>query len=301
MEIASSENLSRWGFNRWIPATDTIEFFLYGEDELRFLSEYPEALGYDFCYTGEDLQRLDRQKTLCVQCPGLQECPWQGWQMHPTIAHDLRRVYFGVDRCTPSAKANADAVYKRAQVKAGIPIRYRSLTAEAFDPTGNITALMAAKSFLTGGGGLFIYGGRGTGKTMLASIIVNKLLRDGRDAIFVTMPMLCQQLRSAIAREEVEKILLRLVGADVMVIDDLGSEQATAWTLEQLFNVVNERYNANGEIIITSNLAPSSLRSQWSSLKVGGGSEVGERIYSRLCEMCVFVQMQGNDRRLSST
>jgi DNA replication protein DnaC len=73
----------------------------------------------------------------------------------------------------------------------------------------------------------------------------------------------------------------------VLLLDDLGSEKATDWTLERLYELVNERYEANAVTIISTNAKPEDMP-----------AAVGPRVASRLYEMCLSVPLSGTDRRL---
>ena len=74
--------------------------------------------------------------------------------------------------------------------------------------------------------------------------------------------------------------------AALLVIDDLGAEKPSEWTQERLYSVINHRYENCLPLIITSNLPPKNVADQ-----------TGERVASRLAEMCEVVLMTGPDRR----
>ena len=70
----------------------------------------------------------------------------------------------------------------------------------------------------------------------------------------------------------------RLTGVDLLHIDDLGAENRTEWVTEQLYALVNERYEAQRSLIVTTNHDEAELE-----------QEIGERVVSRLVEMCELV------------
>jgi DNA replication protein DnaC len=74
--------------------------------------------------------------------------------------------------------------------------------------------------------------------------------------------------------------------AKLLVIDDIGAEKASEWTQERLYSVIDHRYANQLPLIVTSNLPPSKLADQ-----------TGDRVASRLMEMCQLVAMTGGDRR----
>ena len=76
---------------------------------------------------------------------------------------------------------------------------------------------------------------------------------------------------------------------DLLVIDDLASERDTEYMGEIVQNIIDSRYRSNLPLIITTNLTSDELKHPSTIRK--------ERIYSRLFEMCVPVEVKGSDRR----
>jgi hypothetical protein len=77
------------------------------------------------------------------------------------------------------------------------------------------------------------------------------------------------------------------IAVPVLLLDDVGVEKGTDWTKERLYELVNERYEANAVTIVSSNKTPPQLP-----------AAVGARVASRLFEMCLPVEIEGQDRRL---
>ena len=84
----------------------------------------------------------------------------------------------------------------------------------------------------------------------------------------------------------------KLCAVDLLHLDDLGAERRTDWVLEQLYSVVNERWQDERSIVITTNITDlDELR-----------EEIGARTVSRLLEICGDpLPIMGPDLRLSST
>ncbi|HYP47199.1 MAG TPA: ATP-binding protein, partial [Thermoleophilaceae bacterium] len=110
---------------------------------------------------------------------------------------------------------------------------------------------------LDAGRGLWFDGPVGTGKTSLA-ILVAKAARDaGRTHAFFTVPLLLAEIKRTYDRDSGESYLdlfRRLCSVDVLVLDDLGAEKQTEWVLEQLYSIVNERWQDQRAIVVTTNL-----------------------------------------------
>ncbi len=78
----------------------------------------------------------------------------------------------------------------------------------------------------------------------------------------------------------------RLTSVDLLHIDDLGAEKRSDWVLEQLYALINERYEAQRSVLVTTNLPHEELEEQ-----------IGGRTVSRLSQICDEVQLRGLDRR----
>jgi DNA replication protein DnaC len=126
------------------------------------------------------------------------------------------------------------------------------------------------------GRGLWLVGDVGTGKTTLAMLVSRAVLQAGRSVAIYSLPRLLNLIREAIDSDDGKLDLLdRLAAVDLLHIDDLGAESKTDWVLEQLYSIVNARYESQRAILATSNLTPEKLSEQ-----------IGPRTVSRLEEMC---------------
>jgi DNA replication protein DnaC len=102
------------------------------------------------------------------------------------------------------------------------------------------------------------------------------------DAQFYTAADLLERIRKSYDGERIE-----LVPSELLVIDDLGVERPTEWVSEQLYRIVDERYRNCLPLFVTTNLTGVQLRDR-----------LGDRLVSRLAEMCISVRLDGKDRRL---
>ncbi|MBN2390186.1 MAG: ATP-binding protein [Anaerolineae bacterium] len=105
-------------------------------------------------------------------------------------------------------------------------------------------------------GWLLLRGGYGCGKTHLAAAIANIALDKGLPVIFVTVPDLLDYLRAAYAPTSLTSYDQRFEEvrtAPLLILDDLGTEYATPWALEKLFQLLNYRYMADLPTVITTN------------------------------------------------
>ncbi len=131
---------------------------------------------------------------------------------------------------------------------------------------------------LDGGDGLWLMGDVGTGKTTLAMLVSKAAVEAERTVAIYSLPRLLARIRrtyDADAGEPYFEFFERLTSVDLLHIDDLGVENRSDWVLEQLYAIVNERYEAQRSMVVTTNLDQSALEEQ-----------IGPRTVSRLVEIC---------------
>lgn len=135
--------------------------------------------------------------------------------------------------------------------------------------------------------GLYIYGGVGTGKTFYASCIANEVARVYGEKIKALS--INKILNDIFSTKNPSEYIKELMSADLLVIDDLGTERKTDYGLEQVFTVIDERYKTQKPLIITSNVDYAAL-TRWNDIRY-------KRIYDRIIDMCLPLQIVGESRR----
>ena len=142
------------------------------------------------------------------------------------------------------------------------------------------------------GKGIWFQGDVGTGKTTLAMLISAEALRHGHSVAIYSLPRLLGLLRETFNDESessLSQLLDRLAAVELLHVDDVGAEQTSPWVLEQLYTIVNTRYEDGRAMLLTTNLRPDELREQ-----------IGERTVSRIIEMCGDpLMLCGTDQRIS--
>ncbi len=105
-------------------------------------------------------------------------------------------------------------------------------------------------------GWLLLQGRYGCGKTHLAAAIANRAAELGVPALFITVPDLLDQLRYAYSDPEMtfEQRFETIRRSPLLILDDFGTQNATEWAEEKLFQIVNYRYTNRLPMVITSNL-----------------------------------------------
>ncbi|MEA2331057.1 MAG: replication protein DnaC [Thermoleophilaceae bacterium] len=110
---------------------------------------------------------------------------------------------------------------------------------------------------LEAGRGLWFDGPVGTGKTSLAILVAKAAKEAGRTYAVYPVPRLLAEIKRTFDRDASDTYLgffRRLCTVDVLVLDDLGAEKQTEWVLEQLYSIVNERWQDRRAIVVTTNI-----------------------------------------------
>lgn len=192
-----------------------------------------------------------------------------------------------------------DARVAALKERSGLPKRMRNYTFASFKPYVNSAATKAAErveKYLSeweenrkAGRGLYFCGGVGTGKTHLAVAVMNELIRRKKvPSLFVTVPELLDNMRGAYndPGRNLDEWMDAVKNAELLLLDDLGSERPSEWVRERIFVVINHRYREELPTIFTSNIYPKELAEQ-----------LGERTASRIIAMCEGVELEGQDYR----
>ena len=148
--------------------------------------------------------------------------------------------------------------------------------------------------------GLILVGNNGVGKTHLACSIANECIKNGIPVTYGTLINLLAEIRDSynannnISEIEIIKLYEKV---ELLIIDDLGKEKPSEWGLEKLFTIINNRYENNLPVIITTNYNQNSLIER---LSLNGEIETVKSIISRLYEMCYLVKIDDVDHRIKT-
>ena len=187
---------------------------------------------------------------------------------------------------------------KAQSLSAVIPRRYQGVSFDRPPVTEIEQAVVGVvRSFtnridnhLDAGQGLWFAGPTGTGKTTLAMLISKAALAAGRSVAIYSLPRLLNEIRENTHRPERSHIALldQLTAVDLLHVDDVGAERSTDWVLEELYSIVNARYEDQRSMVITTNLDDEEKLAD----------QVSQRTVSRLAEMCERLPVEGVDRRM---
>ncbi len=246
-------------------------------------------------------------KTEAEVCPN---CSGSGWKLVPQAPER------GVIRCDCQLRARGGALLHSAH----IPKRYEHCELSNFtadfpgaDRSVALAQISAARFVQEfdprDGRGLLLVGGIGTGKTHLAVGILKDLMAArGSACMFCDYRELLKQIQNSyndsVKATELQ-VLRPVFEAEVLLLDELGAVKPSEWVWDTVSLILNTRYNDNRTTIITTNFADEPAASAMRSVSAVRaavreetlGDRIGERMRSRLHEMCRIVRMDGPDFR----
>jgi DNA replication protein DnaC len=245
-------------------------------------------------------------------------CGGTGWQ---TVVRDKDREAVRCE-CRTNSRAG------RLLAAAHIPMRYEHCELSNFNYTPEPgqqslrdawrTANTFVKEYdpIRGTRGLLFVGSVGVGKTHLSIGILKDLIsKRGVPCLFCDYRELLKSIQNSyntsVQATEME-ILRPIFDAEVLVLDELGAVRSTEWVFDTVNYVLNSRYNNAKTTIITTNFTDGpedksweidNLRSSAAAERVARretlGDRIGERMRSRLHEMCMIVNITGEDHRIT--
>jgi len=247
-----------------------------------------------------------------AQCP---LCGGSGWKLIPDEARPGR---VAATRCDCQQRLLSERLLRQAR----IPKRYEHCDFESFEHENGYAslkpALMAARRFVEEypleTTGLLLIGPIGVGKTHLAVSIMKQLMANkGARCLFYDYRELLKEIQNSynasVQTTELD-VLAPVFDAEVLVLDELGAVKPSEWVWDTVSHILNTRYNDKKTTIITtnfSNLPPAGDERERASANGAAkranrdetlGDRIGERMRSRLHEMCRIIDVQGEDFRM---
>ena len=247
--------------------------------------------------------RIEQAQGMCRGCGG-ESCKQKTQGMIPMLDVVGGQLYEGYAICRHERNRRGQGKIDRLLQSAQIPRAYKADTFDDYEVTaGNHDAVRAARWVLAPKNrrGIFLYGKRGTGKTKLAAIIANEKAKAGCPVLFSSVPDLMADIRSAFDTGSTSATVRAVKETPCLVLDDLGSEKMSEWVGEQLFCIVNHRYNHSLQTIVTSNYSPKEILAHMATRDRRGNildDMQAQRILSRIYGMCERVEIKGADWRM---
>ena len=134
-----------------------------------------------------------------------------------------------------------------------------------------------------------LQGRPGNGKTYLSNCIANYLLDVFTPVISISINNLLDRLKQNYNRWEKEgeaELIKSITKADLIILDDLGTEKPTDWAISKVYSIIDAIYRAKKCLIVSTNYSLQQLRDQY-----------GDRTISRLEEMCTTIEIKDKSFR----
>lgn len=252
----------------------------------------------------DDIRKLRAEKYALLRQNNL---PEDYLEPHYTCPECKDTGYIGTEKCHCLKQAMVDLLYTQSHVKDILEtenfdhfdISYYSkgyidhLTGRTSYDLAN-TAIRIARGFIQNfdsvHDNLLLFGDTGVGKTFLANCIAKELM----DSTHSVLSMSASQLfnvfsENAFGRhdEQDDDSYEHIFDADLLIIDDLGTEIANKFTVSQLFTCINERISRKKSTIITTNLSLEDMKTIYS-----------DRIFSRISSNYALLRLTGDDIRI---
>ena len=227
--------------------------------------------------------------------------------------------------CTQGDRAD------RALARARVPERYRHCDFENFETDNELEnasreqlqawnrSLAQAKLIverfaqefpLSSEHGLLLMGSCGVGKTHLAVAALKQIILRGHSGLFYDYRELLKEIQDSYNPDSPfteMSVLEPVLKTELLVLDDVGSSKPSPWALETVGHILNTRYNDKRVTLLTTNYLDTEPNSSSAPSRVAGmraptiddtlSERVGQRIRSRLYEMCRTVEISAPDYR----
>jgi DNA replication protein DnaC len=269
------------------------------EEIARAFKEHPETRA---CVCGKDIAGILSTQTWAWMFPDVcEECEERALE---------RQRRSAVEKARESMRRHIETILSHQ----GVPNRYLMATKECIKPEVWKPAWERTRD-----GGFLLTGGAGSGKTFLAVALMREwiLTTELKPVIstgavrrvigvermelprFVMVPRLLMEIRGCYTGKgegESEDALIRKhTSCPLLVLDDLGAEKTTEWSIQTLYTVINERYVQERPMIVTTNLGLERIEENFNRI----ADMAGSRLSSRLAGLGKALKLAGRDRRIS--
>lgn len=230
---------------------------------------------------------------VCRGCESYEDCrsPSKGWV---PMMSERPGGSWGIDlrKCDKRILHETQESIQNALKGAAVPQGYAQMGFRGIIPVeGQRRAYEAAMRLSANEGkGLVLWGPTGTGKTHFAVACLRNWLARGGTGAYLSMPDAVDRMRGDFG-EAAAQVLEAVGSAGLLVLDDLGAERRTDYTLEAAYRLINQRLMSGLPAVATTNYSPDDLAARY------GGVE-GERIVSRLAGLGEWIEVQGRDWRM---
>lgn len=204
---------------------------------------------------------------------------------------DCERAEFDREESARKEREHADTVYR---LRSNCFHEKRMWDWNFDSDDGSNPAMEKAKAFVENWdeikrnrAGLLLWGGVGSGKSYMAACIANALIEKEKRVYMTDFATI-----SSISTFDSDEYIKSINQYDLLIIDDLGAERKSEFAMQNVFNVINRRWESGKPLIITTNLTLKEMENMSSMQE--------QRIYDRIRDMCTPVLVDGASKRIES-
>jgi DNA replication protein DnaC len=244
----------------------------------------------------EAIALLKEQKSLLLQQAGL---PSDYLQI-PYVCNDCQDTgYIDGEKCHCFKQASLSLLYDQSNLKDYLESTDFSKVSDEYYSGQDLVhfrdsyekSINFVNNFKNDYQNLCFYGTVGTGKSFLSGCIAKALMKDGYSVIYFSASGLIDLFSSYAfdykSREESEEAYQDIYNCDLLIIDDLGTEPITQFTVSSLYNLINTRSMNEKQVMLNTNLSLAEMQKKY-----------GDRIASRLFGESIILKFVGKDIRL---
>lgn len=154
--------------------------------------------------------------------------------------------------------------------------------------------------------GLFLYGNVGCGKSYLMACLANRFANDKKTVCFIKVNRLINDLKSSFNtyNDFKEKTMRKMMGCDLLILDDIGAENPSAWSRDEIvFTILDHRMENELLTCFTSNLDKDAIKNHYLQASGSTDPNKADRLMERFLVLSEFIELKSShqSRRLTTT
>lgn len=238
----------------------------------------------------------------CKGCPGLESCKneFKGCVNFPEVKDNA--LVFSFVPCKYKKEfdkyASKVSFYETPKV-----LRNARMSEIYLDDKARSEVLKYIKSFMNdypNKKGIYLYGSFGSGKSYIINALLNELSRKGEVCVSVYYPTLLKKLKDSFNKKTIsyEQVYNELENANVLLIDDIGAENNSAWARDEVLGGILQSRMDNEKItFFTSNCNLEELESHLAETSSSSDKVKARRIIERVKQLSVPIELVGENKR----
>jgi len=259
------------------------------------------------CKYTSKLESTVKDLKQCKKCKSLDNCPLEicGYVNYPSVQNNS--LIFSYTPC----KYRKEETKNESKVnfyKTSTSLRKAKMSEIKLDDKARVEVLKKIKEFMNEypntKKGIYLYGPFGCGKSYILNAVLNELSKKGAYCVSVYYPLLLKELKTTFNASDIEGFDLLyqdLLSCDVLLLDDLGAENNTPWSRDEVLGTILQYRMDNEKItFFTSNFSIKELEELLAMTSVGSEKVKARRIIERIKELSTPIMLDGENKRNSN-